>query len=239
MTNSSDDDTSEGAASGVTRSTKSQSTNAQSTNELNPVARLFSKPMTWVVVALIMFAAPFAGALSRTTPEAPKVFGTLPAFELTNSRGEPFGSKELEGAVYIANFVFTSCPSICPALMDRMNAVQKRVKNTSGMVRLVTITVDPETDTPEKMAAYGKRFGARPSRWHLLTGDYQVIEETVVKGFKLAMGKDAENLFQIFHSERFVLVDRRGRIRGYFEATDEGIDEMMRATGLVLNLPVE
>ncbi|MEQ9320189.1 MAG: hypothetical protein RIF41_13575, partial [Polyangiaceae bacterium] len=80
-------------------------------------------------------------------------------------------------------------------------------------------------------------FGARPSRWHLLTGDYQVIEDTVVKGFKLAMGKDADNLFQIFHSEKLVLVDGEGRIRGYYDADDPGLDALMKDIGLVLNLP--
>lgn len=201
------------------------------------LSRIAARPATWIILVLVMFAAPFAAALSRPTPEGPKVFGTLPSYELTNTRGQPFGSAELAGRVYVASFVFTTCPVQCPKLMERMNEVQKRIKNTSGAVHLVTITVDPETDTPEKLAAYGERFGVRPSRWHLLTGDYEVIEETVVKGFKLAMGKDADNLFQIFHSERFVLVDRQGRIRGYYEADDAGIDELMRDVGLVLNLP--
>ncbi|HHH31669.1 MAG TPA: SCO family protein [Polyangiaceae bacterium] len=201
------------------------------------LSRLAARPATWVAIVVVMFVAPFAAALSRPTPEAPGVFGTLPAYELTDSMGRSFGSATLAGHVYVASFVFTSCPVQCPKLMERMTEVQRRTKNTSGAVHLVTISVDPETDTPERMAEYGERFGARPSRWHLLTGEYQVIEDTVVRGFKLAMGKDADNLFQIFHSEKLVLVDAEGRIRGYYDADDPGLDALMRDIGLVLNLP--
>ncbi len=201
------------------------------------LSRLAGRPATWVAIVVVMFVAPFAAALSRPTPKAPQVFGTLPAYELTDSMGRTYGSEQLAGHVYVASFVFTSCPVQCPKLMERMNQVQRRTKNTSGVVQLVTMSVDPETDTPERMADYGERFGARPSRWHLLTGDYQVIEDTVVKGFKLAMGKDADNLFQIFHSEKLVLVDGEGRIRGYYDADDPGLDALMKDIGLVLNLP--
>jgi protein SCO1/2 len=138
--------------------------------------------------------------------------------------------------VWVASFVFTSCPSVCPALMERMQQVQHRSRNAGAAVRLVTFTVDPETDTPERLAAFARRFKASPYRWTFLTGDLGVIESTVVGGFKLAMGRDAENLFQIFHSERLVLVDREGFIRGYYEANDEGIDKLMRDVSLVLNL---
>ena len=200
-------------------------------------ARLAAKPLFWVALVMVMFAAPIAGALSRTAPEPPPIYGTMPAYEFTDTFDKPFGSEELSGYVYVANFVFTSCPVQCPKLMDRMADVQRRIKNTSGAVHLVTISVDPENDTPEKMAAYGKKFGARPSRWHLLSGDYSAIEDTVVNGFKLAMGKDADNLFEIFHSERFVLVDGRGQIRGYYEATDEGMATLVKDIGIVLNAP--
>lgn len=201
------------------------------------LSRLAARPATWVAIVVVMFVAPFAAALSRPTPEPPRVFGTLPAYELTDSMGRAYGSDELAGHVYVASFVFTSCPVQCPKLMERMNLVQRRTKGAAGAVHLVTMSVDPETDTPERMAAFGERFGARPSRWHLLTGDYQVIEDTVVRGFKLAMGKDADNLFQIFHSEKLVLVDREGRIRGYYDADDPGLDALMKDIGLVLNLP--
>lgn len=204
--------------------------------QVGKLGRIVGNPWFWVILVTSLMLAPILGALLRNAPKAPDRFGVLPDFELVDERGRPFGSKQLKGHVYVANFVFTACPAVCPRLMERMAQVQHRSRNAANAVHLVTISVDPENDTPEKMAAYGRRFRASPYRWSLLTGDYKVIEETTVKGFKLAMGKDADNMFEIFHSERFVLVDYAGNIRGYYEANDEGIDKLMRDIGLVLNL---
>jgi protein SCO1/2 len=200
-----------------------------------PLGRLLARPVIWILAVALLSLAPFASSASRSVPKPPPVIAQLPTFELTDAHGQAFGSKQLEGKVWVANFVFTSCPSICPALMERMQQVQHRSRNAGAAVHMVTFSVDPETDTPERMAAYGRRFKASPYRWSLLTGDLAAIEQTVVSGFKLAMGKDADNLFQIFHSERLVLVDAEGSIRGYYEATDEGIDALMKDVGTVLN----
>jgi protein SCO1/2 len=199
------------------------------------LGRRFGRPSFWVVAVLLVGLAPVAGALSRTVPPPPGVYAQLPRFTMTNVYGAKFGSDELDHHVWVASFAFTSCPSVCPALMKRLQVVQHRTRNAGSAVRIVTFSVDPENDTPEKLRAYAKRFKASPYRWAFLTGDLSIIEKTVVGGFKLAMGKDADNLFEIFHSERFALVDRSGRIRGYYEATDEGIDKLVRDIGLVLN----
>ncbi len=201
-----------------------------------PIWRVFGRSAFWVAGVALLAIAPVAGALSRHLPDPPPVYVTLPRFELTNSFGGKFGSAQLDHHVWVASFAFTSCPSVCPKLMKKLQIVQHRTRNAGSAVNIVTFSVDPETDTPEKLRAYGKRFKASPYRWKFLTGDLSVIEKTVVGGFKLAMGKDADNLFEIFHSERFALVDRTGRIRGYYEATDEGIDKLVRDIGLVLNL---
>ncbi len=199
-------------------------------------ARFVGRPAFWIVAVLTMCLASIALAVSRHLPEPPPVYLTLPAFRLTSEKNLPFGSAELRGKVWVASFVFTSCPAACPRLMAKMGEVQHRTRNASEAVQLVTFTVDPENDTPEKLAAYGRRFKANPVRWTFLTGDLAQIEATVVKGFKLAMGKDADNLFQIFHSERFVMVDAEGRIRGYYDADQQGIDKLMRDINAVLNV---
>jgi protein SCO1/2 len=198
--------------------------------------RLMSKPLFWLVVVAALFALPVAQSLAWQLPDPPPQLLALPRFELTSEKKLLFGSDQLRGKVWVASFVFTSCPSVCPALMERMQQVQHRSRNAGAAVHLVTFTVDPETDTPERLAAYARRFQASPYRWTFLTGDLEVIEDTVVQGFKLAMGRDADNLFQIFHSERLVMVDREGFIRGYYEASDEGIEALMRDISLVLNL---
>jgi protein SCO1/2 len=197
-------------------------------------ARIISSPWFWAVMMLLCASVPVAHALGRRLPDPPAVYQALPNFKLIDDKGRPFGLDDLRGTVWVANFAFTSCPSVCPRLMERMGEVQHRTRNAPA-VRLVTFTVDPEVDTPERLFAYGRRFKASPARWSLLTGDTQAVQDTIVKGFKLAVG-DKESAFQIIHSERMVLVDREGNIRGYYEATDAGIEALARDISLVLNL---
>ena len=200
------------------------------------IGRFVARPIFWIVLVGLLAMVPIAQGMVRNLPEPPPKMYELPAFELTNEKGNRFGTEELRGKVWVASFVFTSCPSICPALMEKMQDVQHRTRNAGPGVQLVTFTVDPENDTPDKLHAYARRFRASPYRWNFLTGDYTVLEDTIIRGFKLAMGKDADNLFEIFHSERFVLIDGEGRIRGYYEATDEGVEKLAGDITLVLNL---
>ena len=187
----------------------------------------------WVVFVLAMFTLIIARTVTRVPPPVPKVLFTIPTFELTSQDGQAFGTKQLAGKVWVANFIFTSCPGPCPELTKRMQYLQHHTRNAAQAVHLVTFTVDPENDTPQKLADYGRAHRYNPVRWTFLTGDTKTVEETIVKGFKLAMGAEAPG--QIFHSERFVLVDRRGGVRGLYEATDQGMAALLRDIGVVLN----
>jgi protein SCO1/2 len=186
------------------------------------------------------FAAAFViGAVSltairpllRRVPEPPPVLGQVPAFELTAADGKPFGSRELAGRVYVVNFFFTQCPSICPALMQSMAELAKQLdaRKIEG-IDLVSISVDPDQDTPERLSEYGARIGAAAPRWHLLTGDRAAIVDLAEHGLKVPAGEKpaAEaNPYEIAHTGKFVLVDARGRIRGYYERSAQwGMDEV-------------
>lgn len=153
----------------------------------------------------------------------------LPAYQLTSDQGQAFGAENLRGKTYVANFVFTSCPSVCPRLTKRMAEVQERTKDLGDALHLVTFSVDPETDTPEVLRGYAQKYGADPKRWVFLTGQLTDIEPVVVKGFKMVMGKKetTPGMFEIVHGERFVLVDGKGFVRGFYEATNEGIDKLI------------
>ena len=153
----------------------------------------------------------------------------LPAYQLTSEQGQAFGAENLRGKAYVANFVFTSCPSVCPRLTKRMAEVQERTKDLGDALHLVTFSVDPETDTPEVLRGYAQKYGADPKRWVFLTGQLTDIEPVVVKGFKMVMGKKetTPGMFEIVHGERFVLVDGKGFVRGFYEATNEGIDKLI------------
>ncbi len=200
------------------------------------IARFIGRPVFWGVAVALVMSMSLGLALSRKLPDAPPIYLTLPPFSLTSEKGVAFGSEELRGRVWIASFMFTSCPSVCPKLMEKMAELQHRTRNAGTGVHLVSISVDPETDTPERLAEFARRFKASPYRWTFLTGEEKALEETVVKGFKLAMGKDVENALQIFHSERLVLVDAEGRIRGYYEADKPGIARLLAAVNYLINV---
>lgn len=204
------------------------------------VSDLVAKPLFWIVFILAIIAVPVGRAIGGTAPEAPKLKLALPEFELTNERGNPYGSANLKGRVWVADFIFTSCPTACPRLTKRMREIQHRARFLGDSFHLVSFTVDPENDTPERLLAYAKENKALPMRWSFLTGPLDRIEATVVKGFKIAMGKEPTepggNLFSIFHGEKLVLVDREGFIRGYYDADDEGIANLLRDAGTLANL---
>jgi protein SCO1/2 len=145
-------------------------------------------------------------------------YGTVPSFQLINQNGQPFGSAQLAGKIWIADFIYTTCPGPCPMISSRMSELQKPLGKTD--VRLVSFSVDPEKDTPEVLRGYAEKLQAEPGRWDFLTGPKSAIYKLSHDGFKLAVsdGSDAQGI--PVHSTRMVLVDRHGRIRGYYDATE-------------------
>jgi protein SCO1/2 len=208
-------------------------------------ARLVQKPLVWVVLIGVLFGVPIFRSMTRRLTASPPVLGVLPAFTLTDQRGQPFGSRELGGKIWVADFIFTSCQGVCPVLSQRMAEVGKRARHLGPDFHLVSISVDPERDTPDRLAAYGARWGAHPASWSFLTGPEQAIQATVVEGFKVGAGKEPSRragaadggaqFWEIFHGENLVLVDRQMRIRGYFSPTAEGLDKLLEAVGRVAN----
>ena len=169
------------------------------------------------------------------------VLGQLPSFHLTDQNERLLSLEGLRGQVWVANFVFTSCGHTCPLLTQRMKGVQERLKewkslNPEWPLGIVSFSVDPERDTPAVLAEYAKRFGADTTIWRFATGSVEEVENTVVRGFKMAMGKvplegaiatgGPGEIFDVLHGEKFVLVDQKGRIRGYY-ASENG-QEMRR-----------
>lgn len=168
------------------------------------------------------------------TDEPLPVFAQLPSFEFTDQDGRSFSLEKARGQVLIANFIFTTCPTICPALSRKMATIQERTRDEKAL-HLVSFTVDPENDTPEVLKAFGARFGQDTSRWSMVTGPLADVERTVIDGFKVGIDRreipNAETGtmdVDIVHGEHFVLVDRQGRIRGYYRANDDGLDQIVR-----------
>ena len=143
-------------------------------------------------------------------------YGTVPKFDLTNQDAQPFGSQALAGKIWIADFIFTSCPGPCPIISTRMSELQKPLAKSD--VHLVSFSVDPEKDTPEVLRAYAGKLRKEPFRWDFLTGPLDTVTSLSRDGFKLAIAAGEEPGAGPVHSTRFVLVDRRGTIRGYYDA---------------------
>ena len=194
----------------------------------------------WLLFAALALAIPIAPMLVSRRPPALPQLGDLPQFSLTDQRGRPFGRADLQGKVWVADFVFTSCADACPRLTRQMRALQDRL-DPHGRIGLLSISVDPERDTPERLRQFGETYGAREDLWRFLTGSPTEVERTVVKGFRIAMAKmpateaaprsDDElraEAIDILHGDRFVLVDARAKIRGYYVADDAGIAAVLR-----------
>ena len=160
------------------------------------------------IVAVILTATYFIKE-SKTIIRLP-VIGKIPAFSFTDSHGDEINRKNLDGKVWVADFIFTTCTMACPVMTGNMNIVHKEFRNNND-VRIVSISVYPEYDTPEVLAEYASRYDANTDRWHFLTGPEEDVKKLIKNGFKMG---DYEDI--IFHSERFALVDKKGQIRGYY-----------------------
>jgi protein SCO1/2 len=167
---------------------------------------------------------------SRHDP-LPKM-GQVPEFELVDQAGKPFGTKELAGAPYLVAFMFTRCPSICPRVSATMREIGAATERAGRELRLVSISVDGEYDTPQVLTAYAKKHDLSFPRHVLLTGDSNQIADSAEQNFKIAVqGKidpEAEHL-GITHGSHLVLVDGQGSIRGYYRSTDENVAQKLVA----------
>lgn len=165
-----------------------------------------------------------AGSYGRE--ELPRLTA-VPDFTTTSESGVPVTKASLAGKVFIADFIFTTCQGICPGMTAKMKSLASRLRD-EPLIRFVSFTVDPEHDTPEVLARYGKEHGADPSRWSFLRTDTESLRRLCRDGFRLAV-EDAGPAAKepILHSTRFVLVDAGGTIRGYYDSDEPGAMEAL------------
>jgi len=154
--------------------------------------------------------------LAACRASGPKLddFGTVPPFQLTSSDGRTFDSASLRGKVWVADFFFTTCGSICPMMSTYMHHIQQSIGDVPN-AQLVSFTIDPWHDTPAVLARYAVLYHASPTRWHLLTGPQATLQTLDRDVFKLGNVDGT-----LTHSPRFVLVDGNGHIRGYYDTTE-------------------
>ncbi|MEI8133822.1 MAG: SCO family protein [bacterium] len=157
---------------------------------------------------------------TRTLP----ALGIVPNFTLTKQDRTTLSLADLKGKIWVADLIFTNCEGTCPMLTQAMaNLQQSLIKNKSG-VQLVSFSVDPNTDTPEVLSDYAKHFHANLSSWSFLTGSVAGVYTLAKDGFKLTLDSaNADTKEPIVHSERLVLIDKQGVIRGYYDGTADDV----------------
>lgn len=190
--------------------------------------------MVWGVLGLtlVLIVALFvsSGGKKSNLP----TYGLVQPFALTNQVGKQITLENLKGNVWVADVIFTLCAGPCPKMTDEMSKLQKAFSPAEAL-RFVTLTTHPENDTPTVLKGYGEKFGAESERWWFLTGaKKELLANVAIGSLKLsALEKDKdlqENENDLFvHSTVFVLVDKAGKIRGFYESLEPGFQQKIQA----------
>lgn len=142
----------------------------------------------------------------------------VPGFTLTDQDGHPF-SLENHGKKIVLDFFFTRCPTICPVMARNMLGVYRALADDPEVL-FISVSIDPEHDTPERLTRYRKRLGADDGRWIFLTGDRDLIYDMARNLFFVSAVPAGKHVEEIIHSDNFILLDGKHRIRGYYRGTD-------------------
>ena len=191
--------------------------------------------LLWGVLALVIvgilganlwsFVHQKSGTTSESTSSLSELAAQqqLPDFSLTDQNGLPFALSDLHDKIWVADFIFTTCATICPPMTIQMASLQNEL--AAEDVHFVSFSVDPERDTPEALLRYADHYGADGDRWSFLTGQRDAIYQLAQDGFNLAAGHRGS---EILHSTRFVLVDRNRQVQGYYDSRSPGSMQQLR-----------
>lgn len=182
-----------------------------------------------LTAALLVLAFLLAAFKSGAVPDKPLPdYGLVADFTLTNQDGVAVSLNELRGKVWVADIIFTRCPGPCLKMTRQMKDLQASLPQRS-QAKLVTLTTDPDFDTPKVLKTYGQRFGADANRWMFLTGTQKQIASLAIDSLKLTAiekkPEERQSPVDLFvHSTIFVIVDKKAHLRGIFETSGEGVD---------------
>ncbi len=166
---------------------------------------------------------PYLGPTDRAGGDT--VHHRVPAYTLTDQSGQPFIIKAQGEKVIVADFFFTTCPTICPKMTEHFRQLQEKLKEEGlqDKVWLISHTVDPKHDSAAVLKAYAEKHKADTEHWKFLTGDKEKIYTQAAKGYLLSAGKDSTLPGGFLHSGQFTLLDRQRHIRGYYDGTKKGV----------------
>lgn len=173
---------------------------------------------------------------------APPAMVNVEAWHLTDQNGHTLSKADLSGKVVIADFFFTSCPSICPKLTDAMKELYARFKDKSDKVSFLSISVDPSTDTPAVLKTFMEKNNIVYDNWHCLTGTKEAIYKVVVENMRIHVGEkeaiaEGNGAYDIPHLAHLALFDQKGDLRGLFKTESMELAAMVRAANFLLEKP--
>lgn len=167
------------------------------------------------------------------------VFHTIRNFELTNQFGNKVSLQDLSGKVLLVDFFFTSCTSICPTLTSNMKKIQQAYVQNDTLLQLLSFSVDPVRDSAERLRSYANRMGINPDNWWLLTGDKKEIYDLARHEFFVSVTEGNGGPDDFIHTEKLVLIDKNGHIRGYYNGLDSNAIRQCANDIAVLHLEKE
>lgn len=178
--------------------------------------------------------------LSRARIKAPPPLVKVKEWSLMDSNGNIFESKNSKGKVVVVNFFFTGCSTLCRDLTLNMKKVYDRLKKFDEKILFLSISIDPENDSPDKLNEYKKKYKIFTNKWFFLTGDFDQVHSLVVDKMKLYMEKrepesGVGNAHKINHLAEIILLDHNGDIRGKFDTTPTGLASLVSATNVLIN----
>lgn len=154
------------------------------------------------------------------------VYHTIPFWNFVNQDGDTISKIDYQGKIYVADFFFTHCPTICPVTVEKMKRLQQATKDEN--ILLISHTVDPENDTVEQLKRYCEAHDVDNSNWNFVTGDKETIYKLGLNGYLTPNQEDALAPGGFLHSDKFILVDKEGRIRGYYSGTEDNeVDKLI------------
>lgn len=156
-----------------------------------------------------------------------KKYHRIADFKLINQNGDSITNDFYKNKIYVADFFFTTCPTICPIMTENMSYIQEQTKNKD--IQLVSFSVTPEIDSVQQLKKYAIEKGVDDKKWNLLTGDKKHIYELARKSFLVAKNDGDGGKYDMIHTENFVLIDKEKRIRGFYDGTDEAEMELLLA----------
>lgn len=206
-------------------------------------SRLRHAGMTWVwlgVLSASFFYSNFLFVPSSFADQQLPIYARVPNFKFTERSGKEMKLTDLKGNVWVADFIFTRCQGTCPLLTGQMAGLQEKLVPSN--IKLVSFSVDPEHDTPNVLSEYASHYYVQEDKWFFLTGPKSEMWSFVTEGFSLGVSEPtAEDLKAgaepVIHSNRLVLVDQEGRIRGYYDGSESQDMEKLVKDALTLASP--